>query len=534
MSGWTARRAAPFAGLFAAALVLCGEAAATETAATPKALTEGAAAVTQPAAVPGTRIESNASPDAVPAKPAKKKLVKKKPRKPVGTAKAGADDTPKLPPGPLHVIVSLDKQTATLFAGGIPVASSPISSGTRTHPTPMGVFSVLQKNRHHISNLYGAPMPYMQRLTWSGTALHQGPLPGYPASHGCVRMTKEFSELLWRVTRIGARVIIARSETAPVEIAHPALFVPRPAAPDEVPSASRPPAAGRLPSATLSPAARDAEARVVRTADASNRLPRTVVEDTARPMVAAPLANASAPEQPTKLPIESDGAAATAPVTAAEPAPSAPSQAPQPATVAAATTPPQDSSPPAPSVTTAAEPSPADPSPAEPAIDPRAIAAEAAARAREARRRAAPISVFVSRREGKLYVRQGMEPLFDAPIAIANPERPIGTHVYTAMEAKDDGLRWTVVSIPSSYPRAEETAKPQDRKQRNSKRPLKAEPVDLGPPSNASEALGRIAIPPEAVARIAQIVKPGSSLIVSDNRLSNETGKTTDFIVETP
>jgi lipoprotein-anchoring transpeptidase ErfK/SrfK len=124
-------------------------------------------------------------------------------RKPQGHDRK-TDKTPPVPPGLLHIIVSIDKQRATLFADGNSVASTAISSGTPDHPTPMGVFSVIQKSRHHVSNLYNAPMPYMQRITWSGSALHEGPLPGYPASHGCVRLTSGFAQLLWNATKMGA------------------------------------------------------------------------------------------------------------------------------------------------------------------------------------------------------------------------------------------------------------------------------------------------------------------------------------------
>src|SRR5258708_7456712 len=145
-------------------------------------------------------------------------------------AKAGraADKPPPLPAGPLHIIVSIDKQRATLFADGQPVASTAISSGTAGHPTPMGVFTVIQKDRHHVSNLYDASMPYMQRITWSGSALHQGPLPGYPASHGCVRLTESFAQLLWKTTKMGARIIVTRPDVAPLEFAHARLFAPNP------------------------------------------------------------------------------------------------------------------------------------------------------------------------------------------------------------------------------------------------------------------------------------------------------------------
>ena len=86
----------------------------------------------------------------------------------------------------------------------------------------MGVFSVIQKDRHHVSNLYNASMPYMQRITWSGSALHEGPLPGYPASHGCVRLTTSFAQMLWKTTKMGARVIVTHPDVAPVEFEQPA------------------------------------------------------------------------------------------------------------------------------------------------------------------------------------------------------------------------------------------------------------------------------------------------------------------------
>ena len=117
-----------------------------------------------------------------------------------------ADKAPPVPKGLLHIIVSLDKQRATLFADGVEIAQSKISSGTPEHPTPLGVFSVLQKSRHHVSNLYDAPMPFMQRITWSGSALHEGPLPGYPASHGCVRLPAAFARRLFAATELGGVV----------------------------------------------------------------------------------------------------------------------------------------------------------------------------------------------------------------------------------------------------------------------------------------------------------------------------------------
>ena len=134
----------------------------------------------------------------------------------------------EMPKGPLQLVVSIGTQKVTLFSNGVRVAQGPVSTGVPGHPTPMGVFSVIEKDRYHHSNIYsGAPMPFMQRITWSGVALHEGVLPGYPASHGCIRMSHDFAQKLWPVTRLGVRVIVARNELEPVEFSHPKLFTPK-------------------------------------------------------------------------------------------------------------------------------------------------------------------------------------------------------------------------------------------------------------------------------------------------------------------
>ena len=131
--------------------------------------------------------------------------------------------------GPLQIIVSIADQRVSLYDNGTLVARSSVSTGVRRHPTPLGVFSVVEKQRWHRSNIYSAaPMPYMQRITWSGIALHAGVLPGYPASHGCIRLTNDFAIRLWHLTKRGTRVIIARQDVVPVEIGNPHLFVSKP------------------------------------------------------------------------------------------------------------------------------------------------------------------------------------------------------------------------------------------------------------------------------------------------------------------
>src|SRR6195256_5544518 len=132
---------------------------------------------------------------------------------------------------PIMAVVSLHNQRITVYDANGWILQAPVSSGQKGRETPAGIFSIIQKEAEHYSNLYDdAYMPHMQRITWSGIALHGGPLPGYPASHGCVRMPYDFAERLFGATRRGMRVIVAPSDVAPVEIAYPALFRPKPGA----------------------------------------------------------------------------------------------------------------------------------------------------------------------------------------------------------------------------------------------------------------------------------------------------------------
>ena len=126
-------------------------------------------------------------------------------------------------------IVSLRSQKIIVYDANGWILQAPVSSGQAGRETPAGIFSIIQKEAEHYSNLYDdAYMPHMQRLTWSGIALHGGRLPGYPASHGCVRMPYDFAERLFDATKLGMRVIVAPNDVAPVSIVHPALFQPKP------------------------------------------------------------------------------------------------------------------------------------------------------------------------------------------------------------------------------------------------------------------------------------------------------------------
>ncbi len=130
------------------------------------------------------------------------------------------------PSGPIIAIVSLPDQRVYVYRNGVRIAASTCSTGKLGHRTPTGVFKILQKDKNHHSSTYNnAPMPYMNRLTWSGVALHAGQLPGYPASHGCVRLPKEFAELLFGVTKIGMTVVIADDTSQPEEVTHPGMVL---------------------------------------------------------------------------------------------------------------------------------------------------------------------------------------------------------------------------------------------------------------------------------------------------------------------
>src|SRR6266566_7049096 len=252
-------------------------------------------------------------------------------------------ETPK---GPLRIIISIADQRVSLYDNGALVARSSVSTGVRRHPTPLGVFSVIEKERWHRSNIYsGAPMPYMQRITWSGIALHAGVLPGYPASHGCIRLTNDFAIRLWHLMKRGTRVIIARQNVVLVEIANLHLFVSK-----------------------LKTASGSAENRAIAVGDGNK--------------------TAAATQAPLMSNVDTQVIA--------------------------------DSQ----------------------------VASSASSGATP--QKVIPISVFVSRKLSRLFVRQGFAPLFDVAVKIQNPEEPLGTHVFTVIEPENEGtaVRWSVVSIP--------------------------------------------------------------------------------------
>jgi hypothetical protein len=129
------------------------------------------------------------------------------------------------PAGPVVVLVSLNKQQAFVYRNGIVIGYTNVSTGKKGHETPTGVFTILQKDKDHVSSIYKAKMPYTERLTWSGICLHAGGLPGYPSSHGCIHLPLEFSRLLFEINELGATVVIADEHSGPAEAAHPAALL---------------------------------------------------------------------------------------------------------------------------------------------------------------------------------------------------------------------------------------------------------------------------------------------------------------------
>jgi hypothetical protein len=158
----------------------------------------------------------------------------------------------------------------------------------------------------------------------------------------------------------------------------------------------------------------------------------------------------------------------------------------------------------------------------------------AAAEARETPRMSEPVSVFISRKAGRLYVRQGYEPIFDAPVTIHEPDTPIGTHLYTALDFSEDRtmMRWNAVTLPSRAASEPERRRGETKAERNAREEQAARAARYTKPS-PSAALDRIEMPQDAVDRIAELLSPGASLIISDYPVSGETGKYTDFIVLT-
>lgn len=451
-------------------------------------------------------------------------------------------DTAK-PVGPIVIAISIEKQQLKLYDQNGLFAETPVSTGMRGHSTPMGVFSIIQKNKYHRSNIYSnAPMPYMQRITWSGVAMHAGVLPGYPASHGCIRMPMNFAMRLWGWTRMGARVIVTPGEVSPADFSHPLLIARKPeakpvaATPDTQNHASTTPKSDRSSIVDAAPLDKTQlrltpihdKVEPVRTADASGVFPQK--NDVGTTVAQAWDAGRDGSPAPSEAPKED----------AKEPSLDAPkdgdkndaTQNDSGSTVAPGDKP-VDQKTEAPKETPK-ETLNADKDQAR-ATDPVAAPASvtlpfegAAEFVGPVKPRSGHIAAFVSRKENKLYVRQNFEPWFEVPVTISASDRPLGTHVFTARADKDNAgaFRWSVVSLPAPL----RAARVDDDKPRR-KRAAVAEPTAPPSASSPTEALDRLTVPDDAMKRIASALVPGGSLVVSDLGLGDETGRGTDFIV---
>ena len=541
------------------------------------------------------------------------------------TAETKKDDKEKAEPsGPVYVVISLGDQRISVYDRTGRIAQSRVSTGMGGYRTPAGIFSVIGKSRHHYSNIYrGAPMPWMQRITWSGVAMHAGVVPGYPASHGCIRLPYSFAPQLWKMTKMGARVVVARRDTIPFEISHSSLPLPTmqpppgsheaslaPNSPVELASMKVPSdvamttsgqsddtilnpiayaaalkeraktdkaAADQAAKAALEAAqaagaeARQAEADVhtgqndglnaeagLSTAEADLSKAKSELRAAEADLEAAKAKAAELTAQAVPLPVASDANAKTTAkveaitADAEKAAAEAEKVAADAATALAAARKKAEN---AVTARTAAkselirERAALEMATAREAVNTpaafRAVevwkaavaASEAAAETlKEADRRAEPVSVFVSKKEGRVFIRQDWKEVYEAPVTIRNPERPLGTHVYVAVEAEPDGsaMRWSAISIPPEEPSSSDRKSDKRKASKDMPElPLAKNDAESSGPETAAGALDRIEMPEEARKRISELLWTGASLIVSDHGRSYEMGEYTDFIVLT-
>jgi hypothetical protein len=429
---------------------------------------------------------------------------------------------------PIMAVVAVKEQRITIYDAKGPILRAPVSTGRTGYETPVGIFSILQKEAEHHSNRYDdASMPFMERITWSGIALHAGSLPGSPASHGCIRLPYEFAEKLFGLTKLGMRVVIVRNDVAPSFISHPNLLEPAFQVSNIrslVPTSNQPPTInadaqngvatelatrlGTLQSyanekqTEANAAAFDADkARLafqrlglekekamkdLRAVDQHVVMGETLLTEAEAALAAAssPIAIRRAEERRSK---------ATAVLAAAKKRRELVKTNVQPAIDAADR---------AKEIADGAE----------------ARKQAAAEAAKDAKSKLWPVSIFISLKAQRLYVRQGFEPIMDMPVTIRDASLPIGTHVYTAVGYEGEaGVRWTVVSLGGRQ----------------------SDSIDKGVKSTtprpdtgaAGAALDRVTIPQEVKDRFSQSSWLGSSLIISDEDLNKETGPATDFIV---
>jgi hypothetical protein len=469
-------------------------------------------------------------------------------------AVAGAKKKAEAPSGPVLAVVSLSKQRIHIYGSAGLLAESRVSTGMAGHRTPSGVFTVLEKNRFHFSNIYsGAPMPYMQRLTWSGIALHGGVVPGYPASHGCIRLPHTFAPEAWGMTTLGTRVVVTPDDALAAPIEHVSLPAPRflPLPPGVDGPAGKTAEVAPAPTGTMTDAgAPSTSPKLLNPVERAKAMRSFVAKDAAEKIKSAKQAVETAAAK------ADEARRASATLKAAEytltlarrrhevatkTAETAAARAADAATASAA-------------VLAAAERAKAALSAAEEELAAaerrteeasliEAMAREESATAQavvveteHARREAsaalklsekadAPISILVSRKAGKIFIRQAWLPIHEAPVTFTDTGSALGTHVYLAMGPAADGetLKWLAVSLPPTPP------EPPRRSGKGTPPPV---PVSTPPPETAASVLARFEVPAATKRFIEERLWTGATLIVSEAGTSpHETGLHTDFVV---
>ncbi|QND26440.1 L,D-transpeptidase family protein [Sinorhizobium meliloti] len=374
---------------------------------------------------------------------------------------------------PLQVVVSREQQSLVVYDGDTVVATSKVSTGKAGHATPTGIFSILEKRRRHESNIYSnAPMPFMQRLTWSGIALHgSNHVPDYPASHGCVRLPSKFAASLFKMTGYGMHVVISDRQIAPVEVASEMLFQP---------SESRPqgPALSDVP---LRPAIGEFNQSAVEVAMTDKR-PSPVASDEEKVPIRILITRRGTQESVRDLQtlLNTLGYDAGLPDGFSGPATAAAIEAFQRAEAL----------------------------PVEGKVTPELI--EAVFRKAG---RSAPLN-------GVLRVRRQFQPLFEAEVAIAEPETALGTHLlqFQDLDTNTGQGKWFGMSLENKLP-----------KTTKKRLGITAE----GEPGTLERTLSRITVPKDVRERLAGLLANGSSLSITDTESGLETGKGTDFITVT-
>ena len=381
--------------------------------------------------------------------------------------------------GPLQIMVSKDLQELKIYDGGVVVATSRVSTGKAGHSTPTGIFSILEKKRSHFSNIYdNAPMPFMQRLTWSGIALHaSNSVPSYPASHGCVRLPNDFAKTLFSITRRGGHVLITDLETAPQRIVHAALFKPSVVVPDTP----------LLADAGLRPALIEAGGKSIEVAmtEPKPEILTPAVQKTEQDPIRILITRRG--EREMLLDLQSllnglgydtgipDGRHGKQTVTAIR-------------------------------AFQLAEGLKEDGM-----VTPELLAAVYA----KAGKGTPP--------NGQILVRQKFKPLVEEPITIRDPEIALGTHFLLAREVDADKgtAEWYGVSVDNQLSPA------------TLKRLGITTEADASAPEALAKTLDRLDIPQDMRTRISTLMGEGASLSISDTGLGPETGDGTDFITVT-